>query len=83
MNSRTAETASGQRAQWWRSQRNTFGLPDRLYSPLPFAVIAVTALGVGGGFLSLLLMAAMHGTIGALAGGLAAIVRSLIVRLRR
>lgn len=48
------ETAAQQRARWWRSQRNTFGLPDRLYSPLPFAVIAITTLGVGGGFLGLL-----------------------------
>lgn len=50
----TTETAAQQRARWWRSQRNTFGLPDRLYSPLPFAATAATALGMGGGFLGLL-----------------------------
>lgn len=48
------ETAAQQRARWWQSQRSTFGLPDRLYSPLPFAAVAVTTLGVGGGLLGLL-----------------------------
>jgi hypothetical protein len=45
--------SEGNRASWWRAQRNAFGLPDSLYAPVPFAVVLVVALGAGSGFLGL------------------------------
>lgn len=42
------------RARWWKAQQNTFGLPNRLYAPLPFAVVVVAGMGIGSGFLGLL-----------------------------
>ena len=41
------------RANWWDSQRNSFGLPDALYAPLPIALLLIIGLGIGSSFLGL------------------------------